>query len=432
LVGEILAVGTELLLGQIVDTNSAYLSRRLAEIGVDVFFKSCVGDNVRRVESTLQLALSRSDLVIMTGGLGPTDDDVTVSAVADVLGRKLVYSAEVNRDIVRYFRRLGRQPTDNNRKQAMVIEGCAIIRNEVGTAPGQIIEDAGKIVVLVPGVPREMTAMIEGSVIPYLKQKMQSAGGAVIRSRVLRVAGIGESALVAEIEDILSSQTNPTIAPYASDGLIDLRITAKAPDDASAQQMIDTVAQSIRDRLGTLIYGEGSETLAEVVGGLLSETGQTIALAESCTGGFLGKLITDVPGSSRYFLGGVVTYSNESKSKLLGVEPGTLDRYGAVSRQTAIAMALGVKRLFGSSVSVSVTGLAGPGGATASKPVGLVYGAVACNGSLSAVRLLLNGGRDQIRTRASIAVLNLLRRVLEASPSAGTGSGEGRSGDLRW
>jgi nicotinamide-nucleotide amidase len=432
LVGEILAVGTELLLGQIVDTNSAYLSRRLAEIGVDVFFKSCVGDNVGRVASTLRLALSRSDLVIITGGLGPTDDDVTVYAVADVLSRKLVYSAKVQSDIVKYFRKTGRQTTNNNRKQAMVIEGSSIIRNEIGTAPGQIIEDSGKIVVLVPGVPREMTAMIEGTVIPYLKQRLRSAGSAVIRSRVLRTAGIGESALAAEIQDILSSQTNPTIAPLASDGLVDLRITVKAPDDESALHMIDTVAQRIRGRLGSLIYGEDEETLAQVIGGLLLATGDTIALAESCTGGLLGKLITDVPGSSRYFLGGTVTYSNESKTKLLGVQPEVLERHGAVSRQCAAAMALGAKRLFESSVSVSVTGLAGPGGGTASKPVGLVYAAVACNRLLSTVRLLLNGNRDQVRARACVAVLNLVRKVLAASSQGETVRGTGGSGDLRW
>lgn len=416
MVGEILAVGTELLLGQIVDTNSAYLSRRLAELGVDVYFKSCVGDNVRRVESTLQLALSRSDLVVVTGGLGPTDDDVTVAAVADVIGRKLVYSAQVDSDIAEYFRKTGRQPSDNNRKQAMVIGGCTLIRNQVGTAPGQIIEDAGKIIVLVPGVPREMTWMMENTVIPYLKQKIQSVGGAVIRSRILRTVGMGESALVVQIEDILSSQTNPTIAPYASDGLVDLRITAKAQDDETARQMIDRVAESIRSRLGGLIYGEDNETLAEVVGRLLLTKGETIALAESCTGGLLGKLITDVPGSSRYFLGGTVTYSNESKTKLLGVQPEILERHGAVSRQCAAAMALGVKRLFESSVSVSVTGLAGPDGGTATKPVGLVYAAVVCGGSLSIARLLLNGNRDQVRTRACVAILNLLRRVLTALP----------------
>ncbi len=411
-----MAVGTELLLGQIVDTNSAYLSRRLAELGVDVYFKSCVGDNVRRVESTLQLALSRSDLVVVTGGLGPTDDDVTVAAVAEVIGRKLVYSAQVDSDIAEYFRKSGRQPTDNNRKQAMVIEGCTIIRNQVGTAPGQIVEDAGKTIVLVPGVPREMTWMMENTVIPYLRQKAQSAEGAVIRSRILRTAGIGESALVAEIEDILSSQTNPTIAPYASDGLVDLRITAKAPDDETARQMIDGVAEGVRSRLGGLIYSENDETLAEVVGRLLSAKAETIALAESCTGGLLGKLITDVPGSSQYFLGGTVTYSNESKTKLLGVQSEILERHGAVSRQCAAAMALGVKRLFGSSVSVSVTGLAGPGGGTATKPVGLVYAAVVRNGLLSTARLLLNGNRDQIRSRACVAILNLLRRVLAALP----------------
>lgn len=409
--GEILTVGTELLLGQIVDTNSAYISRRLAEIGVDVFFKSCVGDNPYRLVSTLQLALSRSDLVVITGGLGPTEDDVTVEAVARVLGRELVHSEEVYSDILGFFQRIGRQPAENNRKQSMVIDGCVVVRNGVGTAPGQIIEDAGKTVVLLPGVPREMTWMMETCVIPHLRNTTL-AGDQVIRSLVIRVAGIGESSLVTEIGDILASQTNPTIVPLASEGLVDLRITAKASDEIRALQMIHAVAGQIRSRLGTLVYGEDDETLAESVGHLLADRRLSIALAESCTGGLLGKLITDVPGSSQYFFGSAVTYSNESKSTLLGVPSEVLNRYGAVSRQTAVAMARGVKRLFNSSVSISVTGLAGPGGGTPSKPVGLVYVAILLDDSLSIARLTLNGNRDQIRTRTSVAALNLLRRAL--------------------
>lgn len=414
LIGEIISVGTELLLGQIVNTNSAYISQRLAELGIDVYFQSCVGDNSLRLQSVLRYALSRSDMVIVTGGLGPTDDDLTVSAVAGVLSRRLVCSEEALSDIERFFRRTGRQPPETNLKQAMVVEGCSVIRNGVGTAPGQIIEDDGKVIVLLPGVPREMSWMMENRVIPYLEARGH-AGNDIICSRVLRVAGISESALVAEISDILGNQANPTIAPLAQDGLVDLRITAKADNRTQADQMLSEVAREIHSRLGGLVYGEGREQLPKVVGRLLAESGRTLALAESCTGGLLGKLMTDNPGSSRYFQGGVVTYSNESKMKLLGVTECTLARYGAVSRQTATAMALGVRALFNTSVSVSVTGLAGPGGGTASKPVGLVFVAVACDKSVSVGRFMLNGDREQVRRRTSVAALNLLRKVLLAS-----------------
>lgn len=411
MVAEIIAVGTELLLGQIVDTNSVYISRKLAEIGVEVYFKSCVGDNRRRFEAVLRLALSRSDLVIVTGGLGPTEDDITASSVASVLGRQLVCSEAVASDIERYFARTGRKPAANNLKQAMVMADSIVIRNEVGTAPGQIVKDRDKTVVLLPGVPLEMTWMMETSVIPHLKAE-GLAGDQVISSRVLRVAGIGESSLVSEIADILDCQTNPTIAPLAVDGLVDLRITAKASGEALALEMIDSIAATIRDRMGVLVYGEDGEGLAAVVGSLLAERGLTVALAESCTGGLLGKMMTDVQGSSRYFLGGVVTYSNESKAKLLRVPDEVLREHGAVSRQTAVAMSLGVRELMGSSVSVSVTGVAGPGGGSAMKPVGLVYVAVACNSALSVARFMFSGNREQVRRRTSVAALNLLRRVL--------------------
>jgi nicotinamide-nucleotide amidase len=417
LIAEIVSVGTELLLGQIVNTNSTYISQRLAELGIDVYFQSCVGDNLLRLQSVVLQALSRSDIVIVTGGLGPTDDDLTVSAVAGVLNRELVFSQEVLADIERYFSKTGRQAPETNVKQAYVIEDCNIIRNKIGTAPGQIVEDSGKVIVLLPGVPREMTWMMETSVIPYLKEK-RLAGSEVISSRVVRVVGIGESALVEELDDIMSTQTNPTIAPIAHDGLIDLRITAKAPDQVSADRMLSDVARKLEGRLGELIYGYDNDRLAEVVGHLLAERRLSLALAESCTGGLLGQLITSIPGSSEYFLGGVVAYSNESKMKLLGVRDQVLASYGAVSRQTAIAMASGVRNLFDASVAVSVTGLAGPGGGTATKPVGLVFIAVICNSLVAVGKFLFNGDRDQVRHRTAVAALNLLRKSLLASGTA--------------
>lgn len=417
MIAEIVSVGTELLLGQIVNTNSTYISQRLAELGIDVYFQSCVGDNLLRLQSVVLQALSRSDIVIVTGGLGPTDDDLTVSAVAGVLNRELVFSQEVLADIGRYFSKTGRQAPETNVKQAYVIEDCNIIRNKIGTAPGQIVEDSGKVIVLLPGVPREMTWMMETSVIPYLKEK-RLAGSEVISSRVVRVVGIGESALVEELDDIMSTQTNPTIAPIAHDGLIDLRITAKAPDQVSADRMLSDVARKLEGRLGELIYGYDNDRLAEVVGHLLAERRLSLALAESCTGGLLGQLITSIPGSSEYFLGGVVAYSNESKMKLLGVRDQVLASYGAVSRQTAIAMASGVRNLFDASVAVSVTGLAGPGGGTATKPVGLVFIAVICNSLVAVGKFLFNGDRDQVRHRTAVAALNLLRKSLLVSGTA--------------
>lgn len=404
---EIISVGTELLLGQITDTNAAFLAQRLAEAGVDVYFKQTVGDNVARVEDAVRLAVSRADLIVMTGGLGPTEDDLTVAAVAGLLRLELVRHDAIADAIRRFFATRGRVPPETVYKQALIPAGARPIPNTRGTAPGVHLEHDGTTIVIMPGVPYEMEAMVSDYLLPLIRERMGAE--TLIGSRVLRVTGEGESAVEARIKDLVGG-TAPTVAPYAKLGEVHLRLTAKgSPDDV--RQLLDRGERLVRDRLGTLVYGVDEQTLEQVDGTLLTERGLTVSVAESCTGGLIGERFTNVPGSSAYFLGGVVAYNDVLKTTLLAVPPDTIARFGAVSTETAGAMAEGIRRRTGSDLGLATTGIAGPGGGTEQKPVGLVYLALAHAAGTRTRELNLGPepGRRGIRLLTAQAALNLLR-----------------------
>jgi len=412
---ELLSVGTELLLGQIVDTNAAYLAGKLSELGVNVYHKTTVGDNAERLAAALRISLGRSDVVFATGGLGPTKDDITAAVVAHVMGVNLVEDQTSAAKIRSFARDRGLTLLDSLLKQAVVPEGAQVVPNPVGTAPGFISTRDGRTAIALPGVPTEMKAMAEQTVLPYLAARAaKEEGAAVILSRTLRLAGIGESQAEAEIGDLIASQTNPTIAPYAKTYEVHLRVTARAASREAAESLIAPVEARIRDRLGSYIYGADEEGLEAVIGGMLRSAGLTLAAAESCTGGLIGHRITNVPGSSDYFLAGLTTYSNDSKTRLLGVPAELIATHGAVSPEVAVAMAEGVRRAVGADVGVSTTGIAGPGGATPTKPLGLVHIGLSDKAGNVSEELRLRGDRVMIKERAAQLALFLLYRGLKA------------------
>ena len=370
---ELISVGTEILLGNIVNTNAAYLSEKMAGLGISVYFETTVGDNEERLTMALESALSRADIVILTGGLGPTADDITKETAAKVLGLPLYEDKNVKTAIEGYFekRMIGRI-TDNNWKQAMVPEGAAILHNANGTAPGLILKskEGDKTVILLPGPPGELKPLFEEQVVPYL-EKMTDC---VIYSRTIKTFGLGESMLEDAIKDLMENQTNPTIAPYAKTGEVHLRVTAKATDKKEAKKLIQPVCDEILKRFHNNIYSlDEKETLEESIVKLLRKHELKLVTAESCTGGLLAGRIVGVAGVSDVFSRGFITYSNKSKRKVLDVSKTTLNEYGAVSKQTAKEMAVGAAIAGHADVAVSVTGIAGPGGGTPEKPVGLVY-----------------------------------------------------------
>jgi len=403
---EILSVGTELLLGDILNTNSQYLNRRLADLGISVYFNTTVGDNPQRLKKALEIAFSRSDMVIATGGLGPTKDDLTKEVSAEFFGKKLILHEESLNRIKEFFEKRGLPLTEGNIKQAYIIEGSKVIPNDWGTAPGIIYENNGKILILLPGPPREMIPMFETYVVPYLL----TLSSETIQSKVLRVCGLGESFMEERIKDLIENQTNPTIAPYAKEGEAILRITAKAKSKEEAEKLIEEVEKEIRKRLGDFIYGEGDITLEEVVVKLLIEKGITIAVAESCTGGMISARIVNVPGVSKVFKEGIIAYSNESKIKRLNISEETLKKYGAVSKECALEMARNVALISGADIGLSSTGIAGPEGETSDKPVGLVYLGLYMNGVENYKELKLSGERNRIRLYTTINALDFLRR----------------------
>jgi nicotinamide-nucleotide amidase len=403
---EILSVGTELLLGDILNTNSQYLNRRLADLGISVYFNTTVGDNPQRLKKALEIAFSRSDMVIATGGLGPTKDDLTKEVSAEFFGKKLILHEESLNRIKEFFEKRGLPLTEGNIKQAYIIEGSKVIPNDWGTAPGIIYENNGKILILLPGPPREMIPMFETYVVPYLL----TLSSETIQSKVLRICGLGESFMEERIKDLIENQTNPTIAPYAKEGEAILRITAKAKSKEEAEKLIEEVEKEIRKRLGDFIYGEGDITLEEVVVKLLIEKGITIAVAESCTGGMISARIVNVPGVSKVFKEGIIAYSNESKIKHLNISEETLKKYGAVSKECALEMARNVALISGADIGLSSTGIAGPEGGTSDKPVGLVYLGLYMNGVENYKELKLSGDRNRIRLYTTINALDFLRR----------------------
>lgn len=404
---EILAVGTEILLGDIVNTNAQYIAKRLSEEGIFVYYQSVIGDNPDRLKKAYELAFSRSDLVITTGGLGPTKDDLTKEIAFEYFNKTSVCHKESLEHIKSYFEKTGRQMGKTNEKQAYFPEDAIILKNNNGTAPGCIIEENNKILIMLPGPPKEMKLMFEESVIPYLKKFSNE----VLVSKVLRVVGVGES-LAAEMIGNLIDSINPTVAPYAKNSEMVFRITAKANSEIEANKLIEPVENEIRNILGDNIYGEGEVTLENVIGEMLVNRGLTISTAESCTGGMVSSRLINYPGISQSLLEGVVTYSNEAKMNRINVKKEILEKFGAVSHEVASQMAEGVAKTSGADIGISTTGVAGPGGGTAEKPVGRVYVGLYYKGKITTKELNLVGDRQKIRVKATINVLDMLRREL--------------------
>lgn len=405
---EILSVGTELLLGDIVDTNAQFLSSELSMLGIDVYFKTSVGDNPVRLMQALTLALSRADIVITTGGLGPTMDDITRECVAQCFGLAMTRDACAASRIVARYEKTGASMPPHALKQADVPCGATVFENECGTAPGCAVEKDGKTIIVLPGPPHEMRAMFTGSVRPYLRAR----GAGTIYSRVLRIFGLGEPVLEEKIRDMLLAQTNPTIGIYVGFAEARIRISAKATDETQAKALIEPVASQLYARLGRHIYGEGDTSLEEATAQLLMQSGRTLALAESCTGGMIASSLVAFAGISQCLMEGHVTYSNAAKMRVLGVQAQTLARYGAVSSQTAEEMAQGLRARAGTDYALSVTGIAGPDGGTSDKPVGLVYIGFCDACGVTSRRYVFDGERARVRRLSTLHALETLRRAL--------------------
>ncbi|MEA5059295.1 MAG: competence/damage-inducible protein A [Candidatus Pelethousia sp.] len=409
---EIISVGTELLMGQIVDTNAQYISQRLAEAGINQYFRVTVGDNHGRLYDTIRTAVERADLVILTGGLGPTEDDLTKETAADVMGyRDFVLDQGSYEAMEKRFSHMHRIMTANNRKQAMFPKEATILPNANGTAPGCILEKQGKAVILLPGPPKEMVPMFDDSVMPYLLRKTHGK----LYSRILRIYGMGESAVEDRLRDLIDAQTNPTIAPYAMTGETTLRITARCKDNQDGEALAEPVIRAICQRLGDVVYSTHGEQLQEVCAALLSSHGKTLAVAESFTGGLLASTLISVPGSSAWMLEGCTTYSNGAKIRRLGVSSDILSTYGAISPETALEMARGMRASSGADFALSTTGIAGPDGGTPQKPVGLAYIALSYAGGEAVHELRLVGNRERIRNLGVLEALDMLRRQMENS-----------------
>ncbi len=403
---ELIAVGTEILLGDIVNTDAQVISQGLSELGINVFYQTVVGDNPARLRHVVETARDRADIIITTGGLGPTLDDLTKETLAAVFGKKLALHQPSLDRIKGFFQTIGREMTPNNEKQAWLPEGCTVFVNEWGTAPGCAFEAYGKHVLMLPGPPRECNPMWKECAMPYL---YKLAGGCIV-SRNIRVFGLGESNMEAILHDMMAESKNPTIAPYAKTSECFARVTAKADTPDQCEKLLDPVVEKICAMLGEDVYGVDVDSLEQVVGDGLRARGLTLAVAESCTGGLLSKRITDVPGCSDYYLGGVCSYANEVKMKVLGVQKETLETVGAVSPEVAEQMAEGVARALGADVGVGITGVAGPGGGTDEKPVGLVYISIWHKGQYFTRKMKSMNGRDRIRMQAASTALDLIRR----------------------
>lgn len=408
MIAEILSIGTELLMGQIANTDAQYISRRLAELGVNLYRHTTVGDNPARVKEALGEAIARADIVITTGGLGPTEDDLTKEMVAEFFGLPMEMHAPSLEALTERMNRLGREITPNNYKQAMMPRGAIVMPNLRGTAPGAIVESGQKAVAILPGPPHEMQDMFERQLAPYLHART----GVRIDSRFLHVCGIGESSLETLLLDLFHSE-NPTLALYCGAGEVQARLSARVGANEDSAPLLDPLEKEIRRRAGRAVYGEGRNlTLAAAVVNALRAAGKTVACAESLTGGMLASRLVDVPGASSVLGEAYVTYSNEAKMRLLGVSKDTLRQFGAVSAQCAREMAEGARLAAGADFALSTTGIAGPDGGTPEKPVGLVYVGVASTSGCEVQELHLRGERDWIRELTCVNALNALRLTL--------------------
>jgi nicotinamide-nucleotide amidase len=411
---EIIGVGTELLLGNIANTDAQDVSRALSELGINVYFHTVVGDNPDRLKQAVDIARGRADIIITTGGLGPTCDDLTKQTLAEAFGKKLIFNEDVAKKIRDFFsnRLHNMQMTENNLQQAYLPEGCVIFDNGVGTAPGCAFEVDGKHVLMLPGPPTECRAMLENCAVPYLKKLSDEK----IHSHNIHIFGLGESAVEAQLADMMNAMENPTLAPYAKDSEVLLRLTAKAATKEAADAMMAPVLKKIEGIFGDVIYGIDTDSLENTVIGLLKQHRLTLAVAESCTGGLLAKRLTDIPGASQVFYGGAVTYSTRSKTSVLGVDEALIRERGVVSREVAEAMATAVRMKFGADLGVGITGIAGPDSDESGLEPGTVFVALAAEENIFCRSLHLLFDRGRVRTAASSHALDMLRRHLTGKP----------------
>ncbi len=405
---EIIAVGTEVILGDILNSNSQYLAKELANLGIDVYYHEAVGDNRERILDCFKKSLDRSDIIITTGGLGPTKDDMTKELAAEFFGMKMCIHEKSLQKIKDYFKKMGREFVKSNEKQAYFPKDAIILDNDNGTAPGAIFEKDDKTIIVLPGPPKEMEPMFQNHVRKYLEKRT----GNTIVSEVLRVFGIGESSAEKKLQDLIDNGKNPTIAPYAKEGEVIFRITAKAESEEEARKLIKPLKDEVCNRLGDAVYNTGDTTLQDTVSEMLVNKDMTIGVSESCTGGLLSSKLIEYPGISKVFLEGAVTYSNEAKMRTLNVKKETLEKFGAVSHETAREMAEGIAKRTGARIGVSTTGIAGPTGGTEEKPVGLVYFGIYVDGEVKSYKHIFTGDRNSVRNRASMTALDIIRKSL--------------------
>lgn len=409
MVVELISVGTEILLGNIVNTNAAYLAERCALLGLSCYYQTVVGDNEERLMEAMKTALGRADVIILSGGLGPTQDDLTKETAARVLGRKLVVDEHSRERVLEFFKNRGLEITENNWKQAMIPEGAAAVDNDNGTAPGIVMQADGKHIILLPGPPNELVPMFEKEIAPYLK----GLEPGTIYSQTVKICNLGESKAETLVADMIADQSNPTIAPYAKTGEVHFRVTAKAEEEKAARKLVKPVVKELKSRFGSNVYTtEEDVTLEKAVADLLTANRLSIVTVESCTGGLLAARLINVPGISEVFKAGLVTYANKAKRRLAGVKKSTLDKYGAVSEQTAREMAKGAALLHKADVAVSITGIAGPDGGTEKKPVGLVYIACCVCGTVTVKEFHFSGNRRKIRESSVSYALSLMRECI--------------------
>ena len=406
---EIIAVGTELLLGNIANTDAQMISQALSQLGINVYYHTVVGDNPDRLKAAVAIAKERADIIITTGGLGPTFDDLTKQTLAEAFDRKLIRNEEEMAKLYAFFEKRGTPMTKNNEQQAYLPEDCTVLTNPWGTAPGCAFEAEGKVVIMLPGPPRECKPMMYERAMPYLKKFVD----ATIVSHEINIFGMGESAVEDKIKCIAEKMENPTLAPYAKEGQVVLRVTGKAATEEEADALTKPVIEQVRELLGDVIYGVDAISLENTVARLLKEKGKTLSTAESCTAGLLSKRITDIPGTSSVFLGGVVVYSNEAKENLLGVPHQLLEDFGAVSRECATTLSRNVAQLFSSDIGVGITGIAGPDGGSDEKPVGTVYVSVSAEGRTWCKTIRPQRDRALNRNMAALTALDMVRRYLE-------------------
>ena len=408
---EIICVGTEILLGNIVNTNAAYLAEKCAYLGLSNYYQVVVGDNEQRLLETINTAKSRADVIFLIGGLGPTEDDLTKETAAKAFNDELVMDEEAKNNIVTILTNRGIDITNNNFKQALVPKGSIVLYNKNGTAPGIIMEEAGKVVIMLPGPPNEFVPMVDDQVVPYFLKKGTND---VIYSRVVKLVGVGESKVAEEISDLIA-MTNPTVATYAKTGEVHIRVTASAANDDEAKALVKPVVKKLKAMYPDNVYSTNAdETLERAVVELLSKNGLSITAAESCTGGLVCGKIVNVAGASEVFRGGYITYSNKQKRNVIGVKKSTLEKYGAVSEQVAAEMAKGVLEVSKADVAISTTGIAGPGGGTPEKPVGLVYIGCAVKNKVYVEKFNFSGSRNKVRESTVVAALSMVRKYVSS------------------